>query len=157
MSRTKTGVAHRAVDTDVKFHQRMRLLPLSLLVLGVLPWFGAQPQAARAEAAISRRVHFKRGCLTIQLKGTLTLQKEVHYVVRARKGQTLEARVTGSTPNRDVVFSITSPGGKSLMGGLGEDYDNAWSGKLPKTGDYRIELGMIESAASRYTLTLTLR
>ena len=104
--------------------------------------------------AATRRVQFPRGSSWVTLKGTVKENEEVKYVLRARKGQTLTATLTSTTPNHDVVFSINGPGGQPLTG---DDVTTEWKGKLPKSGDYQISIGMIESKVSQYTLKINLR
>ncbi|MGH9903558.1 MAG: hypothetical protein ACRD68_17265 [Pyrinomonadaceae bacterium] len=123
-------------------------LTLSLVLVAAAPRMSAQ-------AAGKQRIRFARGSTTATVKGVVRGDRGVVYVLGARKGQTLTAKISGSTPNNDVAFSIDTPAGKSLMGAEGDDYGNQWRGELPETGDYRIEIGTIESESSRYTLTVT--
>jgi hypothetical protein len=103
-------------------------------------------------AEMKTRVQFAPGKSSGTYKGTVTSKDKVVYVLRCTRSQTLTAKVTGSTENNDVVFSIKSPSGKSIMGEEGDDYGTEWSGWLHESGDYRVELGLIESERSRYVL-----
>ena len=111
--------------------------------------------SAQEGEKITHRVQFARGQNSATLKGKIKKNQEIIYTVRANKGQTLTARVTASTPNHDVVFTIEGPGGRSLMDE--GDVDTDWTGKLPESGDYQISLGMIESEFSNYTLEVSVR
>jgi hypothetical protein len=119
-----------------------------LIVTSITPAYAAK--------TIVRRVQFRPGTSSAVLKGSINHMEQIVYVLRANKGQTLKADITGTTPNNDVVFSIEGPGGKSLMGEEGDDYGTSWSGRLPETGDYRISIGMIESKSSQYTLKVSI-
>jgi hypothetical protein len=116
-----------------------------LLVASLAPSVGGK--------TITRRVQFKPGTSSAVLKGAIKKGEEIVYVLRAGKGQTLSASISGTTANNDVVFSITGPGGQSLM----DDIDTSFTGRLPETGDYRISVGMIESRYSQYTLKVSIR
>jgi hypothetical protein len=100
-----------------------------------------------------KRVKFQKGRTTAILKGTLHRGDEMIYVLGASEGQTLTAHITTSSPNHDVVFTVTGPGGTNLD----EDLTTDWSQTLPASGDYRISVGMIESKKANYTLEVTIR
>lgn len=123
----------------------------------VLVCFAVLGVASLATAAEVKRVQFEPGKTSATLEGTVTDRATPVYVLRAGKGQKLTARVSGSTPNNDVVLTITSPSGKSLIGEEGADYDTHWSGVLKESGDFKITVAMIESTRSAYTLELSLR
>jgi hypothetical protein len=113
------------------------------------------PAEAYQGQKIVKRIQFAKGRTTAVLKGTIRDSQEIIYVLRANEGQTLTAHISASTPNNDVVFHIEGPEGTQVMDE--GDITNDWSGKLPKSGDYRIVIGMIESRVSRYTLEVAIR
>ena len=121
-----------------------------LVLFAVAPSLSAQ-----GEGKTTRRIQFQRGQSTARLKGKIRKSEEIVYLLRANEGQTLSVRVTASTPNNDVVFTLKGPNDAPLM--AEGDMDTEWSGQLPATGDYQISLGMIESEFSQYTLEVSVR
>ena len=111
--------------------------------------------SAQDGGKITHRVRFARGQSSATLKGKIKKNQEIIYTLGASKGQTLTARVTASTPNHDVVFTIEGPGNRALM--EEGDLNTEWTGQLPESGDYQISLGMIESEFSDYTLEVSVR
>jgi hypothetical protein len=107
---------------------------------------------AASAPAQERRVRFERGRTSAVIKGTISHGREIVYVLGARAGQTLIVHVSTSSSNHDVVFSIKGPGG-DLTDDIGTDF----SGELPRSGDYRIAVGAIESESANFTLEVTIR
>jgi hypothetical protein len=122
-----------------------------------LALFAIAPSLSAQDAGkTTRRIQFARGRTTATLKGQIKKNQEIVYLLRANKGQTLSVRVAAaSTPNHDVVFTINGPGNVSLM--EEGDLNTEWSGELPATGDYAINLGMIESESSHFTLEVSVK
>ena len=111
--------------------------------------------SAQEGEKITHRVRFARGQSSATLKGKIRKNQEIIYTLGASKGQTLTVRVTASTPNHDVVFTIEGPGSRAMM--EEGDLNTEWTGQLPESGDYQISLGMIESDFSNYTLEVSVR
>ncbi len=120
-----------------------RAVVVALVVLSFAPLASAQ----------ERRVKFARGRTSATLKGTVSSGRQVVYVLGASAGQTLVANVSTTSPNHDVVLTITGPGGVDLLG----DPDTGFTGVLPDSGDYRIHVGAIESNNAPFTLEVTIR
>jgi len=135
----------------------MRLAVRLRVVIMLALIFTVQQTGAGQGGKIIKRVKFDPGSSSAALKGAINKGREVVYVLGARKGQRLEASIDGKSEANDVVFSITGPDGKSLMGREGDDYDTKWSGVLPKTGDYQLTVGTIESITAQYTLKVSIR
>jgi hypothetical protein len=74
------------------------------------------------------------------------------YILHARAGQTLIVHITSVENN--AVFDIYRPGGKRTLENAQESTD--WTGPLPRTGDYIIEVGGTRGNAT-YTLEVTVR
>lgn len=99
----------------------------------------AMASAATAEG-IRKRVRFPRGSTSTVLKNSVIRGDIDTYLLGARKGQTMTVRITSLEDN--AVFLIYKPGGKEALEGAGEGEDAMeWSGELPATGDYVIEVG----------------
>ncbi len=107
----------------------------------------------------TERVQFAKGKSSAVVSGTITHGNEVIYLIGGRAGQTLDIKITDGGKNNDVVFSLLAPGGKNLMGDeeSGDGYDTAWKGKLPKSGDYKIVVGTIESEKANFKMSVSIR
>jgi hypothetical protein len=110
-------------------------------------------------SAGNERIRFTSGKSSAVVKGKLSSRKQKTYLIGARAGQTIEIKITDGGANHDVVFSLIAPDGVNLMGDEegGDGYDSDWKGKLPKTGDYKIEVGAIESKNVNFKMTVTIR
>ena len=129
-----------------------RLIPLSLLVL-----LGcAAAIAQHGGKAEPNRIEFKRGTTSTILNGTVRGAEEAEYVLAAKKGQRLIIKLT-SVPVKSSVFQLLGEDNDTL--GLEYDANYDYSGTLPKTGDYFINVKRPTEAkgTSRYRLTVTVR
>jgi hypothetical protein len=128
------------------------LIPLSLLIL--LACAGAMAQhGGKAEP---NRIEFKRGTTSTIINGTVRGDEEAEYVLAAKKGQRLIIKLT-SVPVKSSVFQPLGEDHDTL--GLEYDANFDYSGILPKTGDYFINVKRPTEAkgTSRYKLTVTVR
>jgi len=102
------------------------------------------------------RIEFKRGTTSTTISGVVRGDEEAEYVLAARQGQKLTIKLT-STPVKSSVFQILGPDNDTL--GLEYDANFDYSGVLPKTGDYFINVKRPTQAkgTSRYTMTVTIR
>jgi hypothetical protein len=109
------------------------------------------------------RIQFKPGASSATVGGTAVGGEEKTYLVGARAGQTMSVKITENSQYNDVVFHIVAPDGSFPMGTNGEGVDEqseistAWSGKLPKTGDYKIVIGTIESKKANFKMLVSIR
>ena len=127
-------------------------IPLSLLIL--LGCVAAMAQGGgKAEP---HRIEFKRGTTSTIINGTVRGDEEAEYVLAARKGQKLIIKLT-SVPVKSSVFQLLGEDNDTL--GLEYDANFDYSGTLPKTGDYFINVKRPTEAkgTSRYRLTVTVR
>ncbi|HEX8772511.1 MAG TPA: hypothetical protein VF735_02830 [Pyrinomonadaceae bacterium] len=120
------------------------LFAVSLLLLTTL--------AAPAQSDRTRRVRFARGRTTTVIKDAVVRGTRDRYILGARAGQTLIVHITSLENN--AVFDIYGRGGKRVLDGAQETTD--WTGELPRSGDYVIEVGGTRGNAS-YTLEVTIR
>ena len=100
----------------------------------------------------TRRIRFESGRTTKVIKDAVVRGDRDRYILHARAGQTLLVHITSEENN--AVFDIYRPGGKHTLENAQESMD--WSGALPRTGDYIIEVGGTRGNAS-YTLEVTVR
>lgn len=106
---------------------------------------------AQKGTSVVRRVNFPRGRTTAVLQGTIKRGVSHDYLLRARGGQTMAVHLSSSG---DVGFEIITPSRQSLSG-----YTRDWSGYLPESGDYRINVlpPTQADAPAQYTLEITIR
>lgn len=93
-----------------------------------------------ADQDTTRRIRFARGASSAVVEGAVLRGERAVYLVGARAGQQMRVRVV--SPEENAVFQLHSPPRGATLRGAGETDDaKAWSGTLPRTGDYRIVVG----------------
>ena len=116
--------------------------------------------AAIAQSAIrTERIQFKRGESSAAVKASITGYEIVDYVLGARQGQSLTVSMT--TDNAGSYFNILAPGENEVAMFNSSMGENRYLGILPKSGDYKIRVYMMRSAARRnevanYRLEMTI-
>lgn len=110
------------------------------------------------------RIRFARGKSSTVISGKIIGSEQIVYLVRARAGQTIKVEITEGAradggENNDAVFHIEAPDGSYPMGMSGElaELETGWSGKLKKTGDYKIIVGTIESEKVNFKMSVSIR
>lgn len=122
----------------------------ALIIVALLLLMGTS--GAQAQKSRTRRVRFQRGRTTTVIKDAVVRGTQDRYILRASAGQTLTVHLTSLEDN--AAFSIYRTGGRRTLAGAEETTD--WSGELPGTGDYTIEVGPTRGNAT-YTLEVTIR
>ena len=112
------------------------------LLIAFLPSLAAAANGIREE-----RVRFAKGANSATVEGTLRGDQTVDYVLGASKGQTMN--VSLATKHGATYFNILAPGQKEAAFFIGSTSGNQFEGVLPATGDYRIRVYMMRSAARR--------
>ena len=109
----------------------------------------AAPQCRGTDRTIPKQIRFARGRTTAVIKDTVRLCTSHEYRLRARAGQTMTVHLaTGSKTS----FTLYTPAGDTPDGA---DGSKDWSGELPETGEYTLNVGTDATAA--YTLEVTIR
>jgi hypothetical protein len=106
----------------------IQALAATLVLLSLLA--GATAQKGKS---IVRRVNFPQGRTTTVLRGTVRRGLSHDYLLRARAGQTMTLHL--ATEARGMSLTILKPDGESWI-----DDTKDWSGELPLTGTYRINV-----------------
>jgi hypothetical protein len=132
--------------TQIQSWTKIRALVVTALLLLVTA-SGTQAQSDR-----TRRVRFPRGRTTTVIKDAVVRGTQDRYILRASAGQTLTVHITSLEDNAD--FNVYRTGSRRTLEGAQETTD--WSGELPRTGDYTIEVGPTRGNAT-YTLEVTIR
>lgn len=118
----------------------MRLSP-------ILAFFALLALPALAGDIRTERVHFAKGATSAVLIGTLTGYETVDYVLGAASGQYMNVSMT--TDNTATYFNILAPGENEVAFFNGSVSENQYEGALSATGDYKIRIYMMRSAARR--------
>jgi|SRR5437868_7842450 len=132
------------------------LWAISILVLLITLFAPPIAVAQHGGKAEPLRVEFKRGATSTTVSGVVRGDEEAEYVLGAKKGQRLIIKLT-SVPVKSSVFQLFGEDNDTL--GLEHDANFEYSGVLPKTGDYFINVKRPTEAkgTSRYKLTVTIR
>lgn len=102
-----------------------------------------------------RRIRFARGAISAVVEGAVVRGERAVYLAGARAGQRMRVQVT--SPENNAVFQLRGPGGVGMLPGAGEGDDaTAWSGVLPRSGDYRVVVGGTRGNAE-YRLRVEIR
>jgi uncharacterized repeat protein (TIGR01451 family) len=110
---------------------------------------GTSPVTPQPDAT---RINIPAGTNTVTLSGTVPASGKVRYVLNATQGQTLSIKVTG--PANELALAIYQPNGTALKS---QDTTLTWTGTVPVTGDYIIELVSVLVVSSKpFTLEVTL-
>ena len=109
----------------------------------------AAAQCRGTDRVIPKQVRFQRGRTTAVIKGTVRLCTGHEYRLRASAGQTMSVHLA---TGKRTSFTVYTPAGDTPDGADGV---KDWSGELPETGEYIINIGTDATAA--YTLEVTIR
>jgi hypothetical protein len=117
-----------------------------LLLIGLMCGVLGQPACA-ADGIRTERVQFAKGASSAIVNGTIKGSQTVDYVLHASQGQYMN--VSMATDNTASYFNILAPGQTDVAIFNGSVSENQYEGALPATGDYRIRVYMMRSAARR--------
>ena len=95
----------------------------------------------------TERVQFKKGATSAIIEASIKGRETVDYVVGARKGQSMN--VSMATNHTASYFNILAPGENEVAMFNGSLSQNRYEGVLPESGDYKIRVYMMRSAARR--------
>lgn len=101
---------------------------------------------AQRGTSIVRRINFPRGQTSAEVQGSLQRGASHDYLVRARRGQGMAVRIICQG---NMAFQIITPSGHYLS-----EVTLEWTGPLPQSGDYRINVlpDPTTNRSLRYTL-----
>lgn len=95
----------------------------------------------------TERVYFKKGSSSAVIEASIKGYQTVDYVLGARAGQHMN--VSLATKHGATYFNILAPGQNEVAMFNGSINDDQYEGSLPATGDYKIRVYMMRSAARR--------
>lgn len=116
-------------------------------------------------AQVEKRVVFAKGKSSATLQGKLPRNYADYdaYVIRGRRGQTLSVKLTTNDPNAYItVYETKQLGPDEDMISTGAEYPRDWSGKLPITSEYSVQVygsRNLDQRSTRaaYTIEISLR
>ena len=115
----------------------------------------AQPSAAVVRQTmpepIPQRITFAPGATSAQVETTLAANEMKRFVVNAMGGQTMIVKITpGTAQDPKAILIIWGKDGTVLI----SDHAGAiaWSGPLPSTQDYYIDVRSVVQSAAKITL-----
>jgi hypothetical protein len=116
-----------------------------------------QPMALQAQGAASPiKIQFAKGASSKVIKASIRGDQSKLYTINVRAGQKMTVKLV--TNNRSSYFNITAPGAEQALF-IGSSEGNGYSGIVPSSGDYQIDVYLMRNAARRnetanYTLTV---
>jgi len=95
----------------------------------------------------TQRVQFQPGSTSATVEDTIVGYEGVDYVLNAQAGQ--YANISIATDNGANYFNILPPGSNDEAIFVGSTSGNQYEGTLPASGDYKIRVYLMRSAARR--------
>lgn len=134
---------------------RMKLYLSAAALAGAL---AVQSVALQAQGAPTP-IQFAKGTSSKAVKGTIRGDQSKLYSINVRAGQTLTIKLV--TSNASSYFNITAPGAQQALF-IGSTEGNTYSGVVPSSGNYKIDVYLMRNAARRnetanFTLTVSAR
>lgn len=129
---------------------RKQLVAFLLLLITVLVM--TTGVVAQKGTSIVTRIKFTRGRTTTIERGAVHRGVSHDYLLKAGAGQTMSLHLVASG---GVCFDLYTPGLRDQLANCSKD----WSGELPGSGDYRINV-LPDTTTERnisYTLEVTVR
>lgn len=128
------------------------LLAIALILLATPTVFVTPTVLARETPTLltqtnirTQRVQFKPGTNSATVQGSIEGYQVIDYVINAKQGQSMN--VSMSSNNGANYFNILAPGETEAAMFNGSTNGNQYEGILPKSGDYKIRVYMMRSAA----------
>ena len=123
------------------------------------PWLAAIAIVTMMAASTSaaERVSFDKGVSSVTVSDKVDEGRD--YALRAKAGQTLTVALKAAP---GVYFNVMAPGSDTAIVNTSISGDSTWSGKLPATGDYLVQVYQMRSASRQgknpgYTVTFTVK
>ena len=130
----------------------LRRLTVLSAILAALVLMTSAAVLAQKGTSIVTRIKFPRGRTTTVERGSVHRGMSHDYLLKAGAGQTMSIHLAA---RGGVCFDLYTPGLTDSLAQCSKD----WSGELPRSGDYRINV-LPDTTTERsipYTLELTVR
>jgi hypothetical protein len=95
----------------------------------------------------TERVQFHKGANSATIEGRIQGDMTIDYLLGAKQGQSMN--VSMATDNGANYFNIIAPGKENEAMFVGSSSGNQFEGALPASGDYKIRVYLMRSAARR--------
>jgi hypothetical protein len=92
-------------------------------------------------------VHFAKGANSATIEGRIQGDMTIGYLLGARQGQSMN--VSMASDNGANTFNIIAPGEGDEAMFVGSNAGNQFEGTLPASGDYKVRVYLMRSAARR--------
>jgi hypothetical protein len=138
---------HGERDQMSSVKNRKNLAKRVAAALASILLISASASIARADEIRTVKVRFQAGANSATVKARIKGYETVDYLLGARAGQTMN--VSMATDNGANYFNILAPGESDAAMFNGSLADNQFEGVLPATGNYRIRVYLMRSAARR--------
>ncbi|KAB1067418.1 YtxH domain-containing protein [Tamlana haliotis] len=117
----------------------------------------AAEEVAAEVSEMTKRIKFDSGESSTRIKGKITGEEYIDYLVNVDKGQNMN--ISMATDNSANYFNIMEPGEEYVAIFNGSTAENQFEGTSAKSGDYTIRVYMMRSAGRRgevanYTLEI---
>ncbi|MEG4963311.1 MULTISPECIES: SH3 domain-containing protein [unclassified Microcoleus] len=106
-----------------------------LRITDPVPGWVAKRRTESSCSNVNQQINFLPGGDEAIVKGRIIGGGSHSYRIRARKGQTMTVRT-----RKEVFPQIITPGGKLLAGDPYQGNETEWTGKIPVTGNYTLQL-----------------
>lgn len=104
-------------------------------------------QPAEIEGITNKRLSFAPGANSATVEGTIIGYETIDYLLNVKAGQPMN--ISLATKNTATYFNLLEPGETEVAVFNGSMGDNMFEGTAAKSGDYRIRVYMMRSAARR--------
>lgn len=113
----------------------------------VILLFALSVGSAHGQDIRTEQVRFERGANSAVVESSITGREIADYVLRAHQGQYFN--VSMATDNNANYFNILAPGEDEVAMFIGSTSGNRYEGIFPESGDYKIRVYLMRSAARR--------
>ena len=112
------------------------------------------PIISIAQNDITKRIKFAKGKSSATVKGAVLRDEIETYIIKVNKGQKMTVKITAIEKNGS--FSIEKPSGDYLQNAGEMDDQTIWSGTIPESGEYKIQVAPTRGNAT-YRLTVSIK
>ena len=152
------GVTVRSTASGLKIAKIVVSPPSMIPAPPTAPARSAPPRRPTNEASRPRRIIVRGGGSPAEVAGIVERGATQSYVVWVPTNQLLQVRIDG-VRGRDVVAHVRDAKNGAPLDARAHDGVRSWSGRVPATGDYRIDVSSTPSATDSvgYRLVVTVR
>jgi len=129
--------------------KRTALIALTVVVFMLVEMtLAAAPQRRFSQ----QRIRFARGTHSETVRGKVSRDAAMLYIVGAKAGQSMTVTLDGDAKTRFDLSGHKDTSGQAISSG-----ETEWSGTLPDDGDYKIFVFTEGNATAPFTLTVGIK